>query len=124
MRSVPITVIAATAALGAHQPASPLPADLIVHNAVIHTMAEAHPAAEGFAVQGTRFVAVGTSAEVLKWRGASTQVIDARKQAVVPGMQDAHGHVLGLGASLQELDLRDTPSFDAIVATVRARVSE
>ena len=124
MRSVPITVIAATAALGAHQPASPLPADLIVHNAVVHTMAEAHPAAEGFAVQGTRFVAVGTSAEVLKWRGASTQVIDARKQAVVPGMQDAHGHVLGLGASLQELDLRDTPSFDAIVAKVRARVSE
>ena len=41
----------------------------------------------------------------------------------MPGLQDAHGHVLGLGASLQELDLRDTPTFDAIVAKVRARAA-
>ena len=40
------------------------------------------------------------------------------------GLQDAHGHVLGLGASLRELDLRDTPTLEAIVGKVRARASE
>jgi predicted amidohydrolase YtcJ len=125
MRSVPVTLVAAYAAMASQQPPSPgPPADLIVHNAVVHTMADAQPAAQGFAVRGTRFVAVGTSADVLRWRGPSTQVIDAGTQAIVPGLQDAHGHVLGLGASLQALDLRDTPTFEAVVEKVRARAAK
>ena len=125
MRSVPPTLLAACAAAASPQPALPgPPADLIVHNAIVHTMAEGQPSAQGFAVRDTRFVAVGTSADVLRWRGPSTQVIDAGNQTVVPGLQDAHGHVLGLGASLRELDLRDTPTLEAIVGKVRARASE
>ena len=125
MRSVPVTLVAAYAAMASQRPPSPgPPADLIVHNAVVHTMADAQPAAQGFAVRGTRFVAVGTSADVLRWRGPSTQVIDAGTQAIVPGLQDAHGHVLGLGASLQALDLRDTPTFEAVVEKVRARAAK
>jgi predicted amidohydrolase YtcJ len=100
------------------------PADLIVHHAVVHTLAAGHPTAEAFAIRDERFVAVGTSAEVLRWRGPSTRVLDAQNRTIVPGLQDAHGHVLGLGASLRELDLRDTVTFDAIVAKVRARASE
>ena len=124
MRSVPPTLLAACAAAASPKPALPgPPADLIVHNAIVHTMAEGQPSAQGFAVRDTRFVAVGTSADVLRWRGPSTQVIDAGNQTVVPGLQDAHGHVLGLGASLRELDLRDTPTLEAIVGKVRARAS-
>ncbi len=44
-------------------------------------------------------------------KGAATRVVDLAGDAVVPGLQDAHGHFLGLGASLSTLDLRDTPSF-------------
>jgi predicted amidohydrolase YtcJ len=125
MRSAPVALLAAYTVMASQSPPPPAPpADLIVHNAVVHTMAEAQPVAQGFAVRGTRFVAVGTSADVLRWRGPSTQVIDAANQAIVPGLQDAHGHVLGLGASLQALDLRDTPSFDAVVAKVGARAAE
>ena len=129
MRSAPVALLAAYTAIASQSPARPPqppapPADLIVYNAVVHTMAEAQPAAQGFAVRGSRFVAVGTSADVLRWRGPATQVIDAGNRAIVPGLQDAHGHVLGLGASLQALDLRDTPTFDAVVAKVRARAAE
>ncbi len=110
--------------LSARQTALPgAPADLIVHHAVVYTMADGQQTAEAFAVTGDRFVAVGTSADVLRWRGPSTRVVDGAGQAIVPGLQDAHGHVLGLGASLEELDLRDTPTFDAIVAKVRTRAS-
>jgi predicted amidohydrolase YtcJ len=122
MRSVPVILLATCAGVLARGPqADGPPADLIVHNARVHTMDDARPAAEGVAVRGERFVAVGTSADVLRWRGPSTRVIDAAGLTVVPGLQDAHGHVLGLGKPLQELDLRDTRSFDAIVERVGTR---
>ena len=63
-------------------------------------------------------------------RGPSTRVIDAGGRAVLPGLHDAHGHVLGLGAQLQELDLRGTTSLDEVDregrrarAATRARTS-
>jgi predicted amidohydrolase YtcJ len=124
MRFVSVILFASCVAVAARQPAvSRPPADLIVHNAVVYTMADAQPTAEAFAVRDGRFVAVGPSADVLRWRGPSTRVVDGRRGTVVPGLQDAHGHVLGLGAALHELDLRGTSSFEAIVAKVRARAS-
>jgi predicted amidohydrolase YtcJ len=123
MRSAPMTLLALCAAVAFPRTPAP-PADLIVHNAVVHTMADAQPAARGFAVRGSRFIAVGTSADVLRWRGPSTRVVDAGNQTIVPGLQDAHGHVLGLGSAVQTLDLRDTPTFEALVAQVRARAAQ
>jgi predicted amidohydrolase YtcJ len=124
MRPAHALLLAACAAYAVRQPAPPEPpADLIVINAVVHTMDAARPRVEGVAVRGERFLAVGTSAEVLRRRGPSTRVVDAAGLTVVPGLQDAHGHVAGLGAALQELDLRDTPSFEAIAAKVRARAA-
>src|SRR4051812_22598405 len=113
MRLAPSILVAAYAAFSAPQATvREVPAELIVHNAAVYTGAAAQPTAEGIAIRGERFVAVGTSAEVLKWRGTSTRVVDAEGLTVVPGLQDAHGHVAGLGKPLQEIDLRDTPSFE------------
>jgi predicted amidohydrolase YtcJ len=123
MRSVPLILLSASLGVAARQPATSGPPDLIVHNAVVYTMADGQPAAEAFAVRDGRFVAVGASAHVLRSRGPSTRLLDAAGLTVVPGLQDAHGHVLGLGKPLQELDLRDTRSFDAILKKVRARAS-
>ena len=41
----------------------------------------------------------------------------------MPGLQDAHGHFTGLGASLQVLRLRGTTSYEQIVEMVRARAA-
>jgi predicted amidohydrolase YtcJ len=123
MRSVPLILLSASLGVAARQPATSGPPDLIVHNAVVYTMADGQPAAEAFAVRDGRFVAVGASAHVLRSRGPSTRLLDAAGLTVVPGLQDAHGHVLGLGKPLQELDLRATRSFDAIVKKVRERAS-
>jgi len=38
---------------------------------------------------------------------------------VMPGLQDAHGHLLGLGSSLVEVDLVGTESFAEVVAKAR-----
>ena len=124
MRLACVLLIAFCVGPRAYQPiTSDTPADLILHHARIYTLSEPHPVAEALAVGRGRFVAVGTRAEVLRWKGRSTEMIDAGGATVVPGLQDAHGHVLSLGNSLGELDLRDMPTFEAIVERVRARAA-
>jgi predicted amidohydrolase YtcJ len=102
---------------------APSPADLIVHHATIYTMDPSRPNARAMAVRGDRIVAVGEDAAVLPLRGPSTRVIDGGGATIVPGLQDAHGHIGGLGSTLQTLDLRDTTSFEQVVARVRQRVA-
>ena len=43
---------------------------------------------------------------------------------VMPGLQDAHGHLLGLGSSIVELDLVGTASFAEVVEKARAAAAE
>jgi predicted amidohydrolase YtcJ len=107
--------------LSAQAPRVAETADLIVHHATIYTAAAGAPRADAVAVRGDRIVYVGTDAGALALRGAATRVIDAGGRAVVPGLQDAHGHVLGLGEQLQELDLRGTRSFAEILTRVAER---
>jgi predicted amidohydrolase YtcJ len=97
-------------------------ADLIIHNARIHTVDLNNPTASAIAVRGDRIAAVGRDDAVLRLQGDATRVIDAGGAAVVPGLHDAHGHFTGLGERLQVLDLRGTASYDEVVARVRDRL--
>jgi predicted amidohydrolase YtcJ len=96
------------------------PADLIVTNAQIYTVDEAHPSARALAVKDGRFLYAGSEREVMALRGPSTTVVDAGGHTVIPGMVDAHAHLLGLGEALQQVDLTGTRSYDEVVARVVA----
>src|SRR5688572_8125516 len=119
MRSPRALLVILIAAL---QPARPPAPDLVIHNAVIHTVDDGMPRAEAIAVAAGRIVAVGSSSGILTLRGPSTRVVDARGATIVPGLQDAHGHFASLGQSLRMLDLRGTSSFEEVVARVRRKV--
>jgi predicted amidohydrolase YtcJ len=110
-----IVLLAATAGVFAQEQ----PADLIFHNAKVYTADDAMPRAEAIAIRGDRIAAVGSSAAILKLKGASTRVIDARGATILPGLQDSHGHFTGLGASLKVLRLRGTKNWEQIVGMVR-----
>ncbi|MEP7383981.1 MAG: amidohydrolase [Gemmatimonadota bacterium] len=69
--------------------------DLVVTNAKVYTMDGAMPNAEGFAMSGGRFVAVGSSAEMLALAGKGTQRYDAKGMTVLPGFTDCHNHAGG-----------------------------
>ena len=69
--------------------------DLIVHDAVVLTMDPDTPRASAFAVEGDRFVAVGSDAEVLALAGPGTTVIDLDGMTVTPGFIDSHSHWIG-----------------------------
>ena len=109
--------------LGTTLAAQPQPADMILENARIYTVDQAHPHATAVAIRGGRFVAVGDAAAVRPFRGPATRVVDFGGRTVVPGLTDAHGHFTGLGASLQRLDFRGLTSYDAVVAMVKARAA-
>ena len=47
-----------------------------------------------------------------------TNQINLQGKTILPGLIDAHGHVLGLGQNLMQADLRDAASETAAVATV------
>lgn len=64
----------------------------LVINANVITIDMAHPAAEAFAYEFGRFIAVGTNAQILKLKGPSSQVIDLHGMTVTPGFNDAHLH--------------------------------
>jgi predicted amidohydrolase YtcJ len=122
MRRACFSAVFVVAALGAIR-SQRAPAELIFHNATIHTADDNRPSAQAIAIAGDRIAAVGTNAEVLALRGPATQVIDAKGAAILPGLHDAHGHVVNLGASLQTLALRDTVSWEQIVGMVRRSAS-
>jgi predicted amidohydrolase YtcJ len=109
--------------LGAQRPTLP-PADLIVTNARIYTVDDSHPFVSAMAVREGRVQFVGSEREALQLRGASTRVIDAEGQTIIPGMIDAHAHLFGLGTFLRSVDLTETRSYDAIVSLVVARAGQ
>src|SRR5258705_8374447 len=107
-------------------PASAERATLLVNGRIL-TDASAPPAsrfaAAALIVDG-RFAAVGTLREVeaaARGRGLTPMRVDLGGKLAVPALADAHGHVEGLGNSLQRLELVGTTSAEAIAAMVAER---
>ncbi len=98
-------------------------ADLIITNANVRTMNAKQERAQSVAVVGKRIVAVGTSSEIERLRGAQTRVIDARGALVLPGFNDSHVHFLGGGFQLASVDLRDAATPREFAERIR-RFSE
>jgi predicted amidohydrolase YtcJ len=94
------------------------PADLVVTNGTVVTVDKAVPEAEAVAVRGDRIVAVGRSAEVRRFVGPATEVIDLDGKLVIPGFVEGHGHFNGVGEAQLNLKLMPTTSWEQIVSMV------
>lgn len=90
----------------------------IVHNASIYTVDKAHPKVEAFAYQDGKIIALG-KAESLMTRFPNSNKNDLNGATVVPGLIDAHGHLLGLGQGLMNTDLMGTQSKDEIISRLK-----
>jgi predicted amidohydrolase YtcJ len=69
-------------------------ADLIVYNAKINTQNIVQPEASALAVKRGRIYAVGTDADILNLKDTNTRLIDANGRRLIPGLNDAHTHIL------------------------------
>jgi len=101
---------------------SPNP-DLLLLNAHVVTMNDKQPSAEAIAVQGERIIWVGTSGEAKRLYSKAARTIDLHGATVLPGIIDAHTHLINLGESLVRLNLKDIPSENEIVERVKQRAA-
>lgn len=89
-------------------------------NARIHTLSSDRPLAEALAWDSAgRITAVGSRDEVLAQAGGGA-VHDAGGATVVPGLIDAHAHLMGLGFALLRADLVGARSKAEVVARLQA----
>ena len=96
--------------------------DLLIKNAKIYTVDPKNPRATAIAIRNGRIAAVGN--DLKAFENAATRVIDAKGAAIIPGLIDAHGHVEGLGSSLEMLDLRGITSEAEIAGKVKAAAAK
>jgi hypothetical protein len=116
----PLLALLLAAPLAAQSPARPA-ADLIVTNARIYTVDDARPVVAAMAVRDGRVLFTGSAREAMTLRGGATRVVDLGGRTVIPGMVDAHAHLLGLGESLRNVNLGGAKSYDEVIARVVER---
>ncbi|MFL5478907.1 MAG: amidohydrolase [Gemmatimonadaceae bacterium] len=95
-------------------------ADLVITNAHIYTVDNARPVVSAIAVRGGRIVFVGSDAEARTLSGPTTTMIDLHGATVFPGFTDAHAHLLGLGTTLQRVNLAGSTSYEEVISRVQA----
>ena len=95
-------------------------ADLVLTNGRIYTVDNTRPVVPALAARGGRVIFVGSDAEAMVLASSSTRVIDLHGATVVPGIIDAHAHLLGLGYMLQSANVAGSASYQEVVDRVKA----
>ncbi len=95
------------------------PADLILTNAAVVTMAARQPRAEAVAVADGRIVFVGGNRAALARRGALTRVIDLGGRMVLPAFRDSHVHLVMGGVELLACNVAELATKEAVLARIR-----
>ena len=84
-------------------------ADKIYSGGQILTMNDAAMRAEAVGVKDGKIIAAGKADDVMKLKGAATQIIDLGGHTLIPGFFDAHGHVMAVGLQALSANLLPPP---------------
>jgi hypothetical protein len=136
-----VVAIAVAAACGGEPTGEP--ADLLLLNGRVYTLAWSdpapdgtpaadapydadgwHPNAQAIAIRDGRIVYVGSDEEARRYRGPDTRVVDVDGATVLPGLVDSHVHIAGLGANLERVNLVDVTTEAEMVERVAQRAAE
>lgn len=108
---VPETTVAA-------QTPATRPADLVLTNGKIVTVDDALPEVQAMAVTGDTVTALGSTADIQRYVGPNTKVIDLKGALATPGFMESHAHFTGVGDAARNLKLADAKTWDDIVRMV------
>ena len=78
---------------------------LLLHGGPIYTLDREHPRVEALLVRGERIVAVGSERDVRGSTEGPCEEIALDGRAVIPGLTDAHIHLLWTGLGRMTVDL-------------------
>lgn len=94
-------------------------ADTVYVDGKVVTADKAFSIAQAMAVKDGKFVGVGSTAEMRKFVGPTTRVVDLRGRTVIPGLMDSHSHMSGAGTAettAQVLPAKTVADAQAIIA--------
>ncbi len=98
--------------------------DLVLINGLVHTMNADDLTVTAVAIKDGRFVAVGSDDEVRALAGFGTTIEDLNSATVIPGLIDAHNHLLMTGQVLSQIQLYDCRTIDEILRRVAERAGQ
>jgi len=90
--------------------------DLIVYNAEIYTVDNNKNKATSFAVKDGKFIYVGDDSVTSNY--SSSNIINAEGLPVYPGFIDSHAHFYNLGFFNDQVNLKETKSFQEVLKRV------
>lgn len=94
--------------------------DLLLTNARVYTVDPAQPWAEAVAGCDGRIVAVGRAADLDALAGPTTRRIDCGGRLLLPGLVDAHVHLLATAVRRRQVSLFGLSDLDAVRARLAA----
>jgi predicted amidohydrolase YtcJ len=84
--------------------------DVVLVGGKVWTGVASQPQTEAVAIRGSRILAIGTSAAMLKLAMPTARIVQLNGRLVLPGFNDAHVHVQLGGANLVGVHLTDAKS--------------
>jgi len=97
-------------------------ADMVIHNAKVYTADGQGTIAQAIAVKGNKIIYVGNNTGVDKHIGYYTQLINAKKRLLLPGLHDVHAHPLEAGDNAISCTLVANESIEQHVNKIRTCV--
>ena len=82
----------------------------IIRNGYFYTLDDDNPTATVVVIQGDRIVYAGDDEGAESYTAKNTEVIDLKGAVALPGLIDAHAHMMSLGKFLNELSLKGVDS--------------
>jgi predicted amidohydrolase YtcJ len=96
---------------------------LVLYNGPIYTLTPELPVARAIALRDGRVLAVGTEGRVQAATGGRAEMINLQGRAVVPGLTDAHVHIVWQGLGQREARLGGTASLEAALQIIAQRAA-
>lgn len=126
MKAATLIALAGALCMARAEAQPPLPAagaDLIVFNAAIFTNNPGQAEASALAVKSGRIYAVGPDRDILAFKDANTRMIDAKGRRLIPGIVDAHTHVLNESGFTYNVRWDGVPTLRHALAMLREQAA-
>lgn len=99
-------------------------ADLIFKNAKIYTVDANQPWASAVVMRNGNIVYVGDDADITKWMGKATEVVDLGGKMILPSFGDAHVHPVYGGLAYAQCSMHAGQSIEDYKAVIKKCVDE
>ena len=95
---------------------------MLIYGGTIYTVDSTSTNVEAVAIKNNKIIFTGKLIEAEQYKNDKTELIDLKGKTMTPGLIEGHGHFMGLGYNVLNLDLMNTTSYQDIIDAVAERV--